>query len=475
MKKLLLILVACISFLAVYGQTINGEKIVCPKKSYTYTYTLSSAATRDIGVSIFSNSGATSTSFYTIKKGESKFTFNVIWDDIPTPFASITVTPTDGITKTVTLQNITIASIGTGTKPTYFSSTPAASNGIIKIPLGQAGVLSMTVDPYLYYPNLNNNDSYKITDYKWTVGAQSIETKNKHSINYGAADLNQTAITVTAVGNACAKAYGGSISYKIERYFDLQIKSNSGANACPNTDASFSLQGIVPQGLVIEWIAGSNCTLVSGQGTVNATFRIGSANTKAIVKAKVTYAGFNATFENSAVWVGIPGKPNILASGSTSLIFPGRNMSTFTAVADGVDRINGFTFSISGAASIIRELIGGEVTIETSYVTYDSPFTLGIIACNKCGKSPISYINGTVKGSGDGVIPPMTEKSTTVSDNQPEIKSVKIYNLSGVLVYSDNAINGNFDIKSTSLTDGIYIIKKFDGQNKTSEKVMLKR
>lgn len=62
------------------------------------------------------------------------------------------------------------------------------------------------------------------------------------------------------------------------------------------------------------------------------------------------------------------------------------------------------------------------------------------------------------------------------SSNTPsDINTIRIYNLSGVLVYSNNAVNGTFDIGSTVLTDGIYIIEKFDGENRTSEKVILKR
>lgn len=242
---------------------------------------------------------------------------------------------------------------------------------------------------------------------------------------------------------------------------------------CTGTSVVYDIANFTGEYSNITWQPGINMTLNSAQGSY-ATYR-SSGNGKGIVKAKVKWNGKEYNLENSDVWVGIPEKPTIPGFGTIPQIFPGKSRNTFSARAGGADLTNGFIYSISGAASIIQVSIGGEITIETSNVTYDSPFTIGVIARNKCGQSSIYYANGIVKGSGGGDEPPMIEKRAISTSDDSEIKSVKVYNLSGVLVYSDNAVNGTFDIKSTVLNDGIYIIEKFDGENRTSEKVILKR
>lgn len=479
MKKLLFTFLACISSIVGYTQSITGNIIVCPKQSYTYTYTLPGSATKDIIVTIFINNGTISNNpqaNYTIKKGESKFTFNVIWNDIATSFAQIDAHTNDGVTQNAILNNITIASMS-NIKPTYFASTPAANNGIIKIPLGQTGVLNMTVNDFLYYLNLNNNPTYKITDYRWTVGTQSTEAKNKYAINYGVADLNQTLVSITPVGNACSKSYGGSISYTIQRFFDIQIKSNSGSVTCPNNNVSFSLQGTIPQGSTIEWIAADNFTLVSGQGTTNAIFRTGSTNSTATVKAKITYPGFSETLQNSEVWVGVPETPSGVSGFSNGKNFNFNSLYSLSAYES--KGATEYIWSITDGGEIRKYDVNGNRNVEM-YTSINvgwnqtKSFSLRVSARNKCGTSGERALTGYVTFSGPGGIDEFSLRSATI-ELEPEIKSVKVYNLSGVLVYSDNAVNGSFDIKSTVLNDGIYIIEKFDGENRTSEKVILKR
>lgn len=136
-----------------------------------------------------------------------------------------------------------------------------------------------------------------------------------------------------------------------------------------------------------------------------------------------------------------------------------------------------YIWTIQGAATIIQKNLSS-ITIQTKSSPLSASFSITVSTRNACGQSSSFTGYGTVRGTGgngDGPDLPINEKSVLAPIDQPEIKSVKIYNLSGVLVYSDNAVNDSFDIKSTVLTDGVYIIEKFDGQNRTSEKIMLKR
>lgn len=63
------------------------------------------------------------------------------------------------------------------------------------------------------------------------------------------------------------------------------------------------------------------------------------------------------------------------------------------------------------------------------------------------------------------------------SDIEKDINpvNVRVYDLSGKIVYTQNNVTGELDLRSTSLYDGIYIIEKYDGKNVTRDKVMLKR
>lgn len=56
-----------------------------------------------------------------------------------------------------------------------------------------------------------------------------------------------------------------------------------------------------------------------------------------------------------------------------------------------------------------------------------------------------------------------------------EFLNIKIYDIRGILVYSKQNISSTFNILDTNLSNGIYIIEKYDGRNKTTKKVLLKR
>lgn len=285
-----------------------------------------------------------------------------------------------------------------------------------------------------------------------------------------------------AIGTLTIKAsmtgIGQSFSKTIKIYPPIEIQT-SGEIFCTNSKVTCNLQ--VPAYLpspAIVWTGVDKFVLSSGQSSNIAAFTT-SGNGYGTIRAVITSLGRSITIENKKVWIGLPGKPSILGFSSIPQEFTGASRYTFKASAEGVNPTDGLTFSISGSASIVQVLTGGDITIETDYVTGgDSSFALTVTARNQCGQSSytgVGIVRGTGGGNSGGPDLPINEKSVLAPIDQPEIKSVKIYNLSGVLVYSDNAVNGSFDIKSTVLTDGVYIIEKFDGQNRTSEKIMLKR
>lgn len=247
-----------------------------------------------------------------------------------------------------------------------------------------------------------------------------------------------------------------------------------------NSEISYKIEGIVPEGAKITWTPISNLTYISGQSTTTVKLKApGSGCSK--IKVDIEYAGKKYTQENADIWVGAPPKFTLSS-------FP------FECGTAGRIGINNGTFGYSEKAfaesSVYWKVGGTDASLRSqtksscmAFCRWSNNISVDFTIINKYGTSISNTHQPVTSGNcpfpsdpGKGPIPiPGREKSISVPINQPETKSVKIYNLSGVIVYSDNAVDGSFDIKSTVLTDGVYIIEKFDGENRTSEKVILKR
>ncbi|QIK61487.1 T9SS type A sorting domain-containing protein [Dysgonomonas sp. HDW5A] len=254
---------------------------------------------------------------------------------------------------------------------------------------------------------------------------------------------------------------------------NFKIEPISALAVCSGGNASYKLAGY-GIGLDVEWRGSANMTLISGQGTANAIFK-STGNGAGIVSAFIKYKGENFICENSRVWIGPEASPTI--DGDLGSINTARLNSEYGFYAKGLPRntIGQYRWGY-GAKNSLKY-----IETDINFVVLKSPssgtsFMVTLSVENPCGWSPPSSIVYRINSGGKDKGPVYPLKNALVIDeDQPEIKSVKIYNLSGVLVYSDNAVDGSFDIKSTVLTDGVYIIEKFDGENRTSEKVMLKR
>lgn len=260
-----------------------------------------------------------------------------------------------------------------------------------------------------------------------------------------------------------SKTLGGSIvidSKEIKISPDFAITALERL-VCQESEVSYAVT--FPAGASVVWTPVERLSYISGQGTSTAKFKV-SGNGFAKVKAKVSYQGKEYNLENSDVWIG---KPGIISTSYPSTIIQG-DMHTFYADMTGTEGVTtykwvkdngmgGFYIGDDGYSATIRPTGGN-----------GSMFQFHVDVTNKCGKTSRYYSVRVSSG--------FEERSVSVEDiNQPELKSVKVYNLSGVIVHSNDAVNGSFDIKSTPLSDGIYIIEKFDGENRTSEKVILKR
>lgn len=245
-----------------------------------------------------------------------------------------------------------------------------------------------------------------------------------------------------------------------------------------NSEITYKIEGVVPEGAKITWTAISNLTYISGQSTTTVKFKTpGSGCAK--IKVDIEYVGKKYTQENADVWVGAPPKFTLsswpIPCGSAGAI-------KINNLALGYSEKALAESSVSWKASGVDAFIVSQTkTTCSAFCRWSDCIMVNFSMTNKYGTTsadtyyPVTTGACTQPDPGGPITQPIRERSALVPIDQPEIKSVKVYNLSGVLVYSNDAVNGIFDINSTVLTNGVYIIEKFDGESKTSEKVMLKR
>lgn len=251
---------------------------------------------------------------------------------------------------------------------------------------------------------------------------------------------------------------------------DFKISYVGDCVACANESKTYSVP--LPEGATVAWEAGNNLTLISGQGTANATFRT-SGNGYGVIKATVEY---NKVYNllNSDVWVGVPAAPTRIISSHG--ITEGCTLNSSGFLAE-------FEAEPNNYMAEYKWVFDGTVYPEwkTSYFRCKIPYMGTSITSfhevkasvtNKCGTSPTKTLSFYVKNQGGGGI-----LRSLSSDIEKDINpvNVRVYDLSGKIVYTQNNVTGELDLRSTSLYDGIYIIEKYDGKNVTRDKVMLKR
>lgn len=164
--------------------------------------------------------------------------------------------------------------------------------------------------------------------------------------------------------------------------------------ACAGENVSYTVNAI--SGATINWQPVANMTLVSGQGTANATLKA-SGNGYGKVKAIITYKGTNYTIENSDVWVG---KPAVTILPAESSGWYEQNTSyVFSAKIDGAGS-SGTTWKVEGNAQAMTKY--GKIM--TGYTgKKEGVFDITCTVTNVCGTDYKIYTGRLNPTSGPGI------------------------------------------------------------------------
>ena len=477
MKKLSLLFTLFLSVTFVYSQensaTISGEKRACPGKEYEYKFKLAKPATINLTPSITVENGTLlAKSENLIAKDGYFLTVFVQWDDKGYRDNKVlTIQTNEGDARfPVVVVSYAGTSAADHSNYLFYSSPYRLKDNVIKIPYAQTGTLNMSTAGAL--PLDPNNSANTTNKYVWDIPGQGkIETINKYNLQYGLTDLDGVTVKVYPFNELCdKKAYGDPYSVKIERYLDAKITTTE-KESCKNTNVTYKLEG-APSGSTIEWVPGDNVTIVSGQGSSSAIFKT-SSDGALTVNAVVTYMGKNITISNSDVWVGMPSAPTQIIGLEDEVTFTPSSSYVFKAI--GSIGATEYEWIVTGG-TILMENNKQLVTIKMDALGKKEkfkPFEITLFAKNKCGRSLPIIRSGGITSGGDDYEPYRLRNNILDSEFTPQ--SIKIYNLSGAIVHSQDNLSGDFDIKSTTLPDGIYIIEKSDGKERQSEKVILKR
>lgn len=471
MKRILSILVLIIIGSNLFSQELSsivGTSSVKPGSIYTYYIYFDQEVTKSTNISIVSNYGSfdkvggATTTTKTISSGN-YFTVTVFWQDKTAKDGYIIAYKVNEVGKTVELKGIVISKDATSQDASSTKPQP------------------LRIDKEVYseetfrlgFTDNDPNFNYSIQDYTYDESLLTIVSKDDLGITFIPKQIIGSTRTLVSIkikskfspaSPYISNEYSSTWSFPI---VGTAFITPNDKVACPGSKITYSITNFIGSYSDIKWTAGANTTLISAQNG-NATFQVsgdGYANVKASIKSR----GKDYNRENSEVWIGAP-NPTITVDAS-KLSF----LTTYNLYINNAGGATSYKWTLIGNAtfengSTTTTSTTNQIKIKTGANNDPGMGQILRVTCdvtNKCGT--------TTRSSNFMFVISGLRSASIENIDQPEIKSVKIYNLSGVLVYSNNAINGTFDITSTVLTDGVYIIEKFDGENRTSEKVMLRR
>lgn len=386
MKKILLMITLICGYMgSMWGQSfsISGPSNCNVNVSYNYYILLSAPAKSDLYFNLKASHGSCSPVAILISKGQRSGVFSVRW----------TSETTNGIITAATPGGAPATSPGVRVvkEGGVISDKGYTMSGPDVLHVLETGKYSLANYTLESSHKLEWHDLYKISNIEPVVKYGNFTKIEDYA--------NITPLTPSRDGQTVLKclikdASGKEIGHSDYKYVTVKepLIIPAANLIASNQNITYTLKDYYPSAS-ITWEAGSNMTLVSGQGTPTAIFKA-SGNGVGAVKATVTYEGKRYTVENSDVWVGAPLKP--LITPVFSKFFAG---SSYDVMITNVSPGSKVTWDISGAT--ITSQTENSVLIKVANFDLDGSVFIIATVENKCGTSR-SSISIPVKGLGGG-------------------------------------------------------------------------
>lgn len=395
MKKILLMITLICGYMgSMWGQisSISGNPNVVTGETWMYSLYFNSPLDADTNFIIKVEKGSFQYGKETekverIKKGVRRYDFFVTWGDTAADDAKVIAYKQGDLPSNIKTLKVKI----TGIPP---KPQPEEPKDILKGP-----EFTLPGDTITYHYHINGSVG-KEEDIFWYYNHDYLRrVSNKPADNFK---------TITFVVNYTDKdlqtrvqaVYNNTTSNSVNttiKGMPFTITSlgepivNLGVNNLYKLNVPAKLKGEK----TITWLAGNNMTLVSGQGTTNATFK-STGYGLGTVKTMVMYEGKSYTIENSVVEIVNPDA--ILITTDFSRFFAGNHYSAYIPnVLPGYK----YTWSISGATIVSSN--NNSVYFKVGNFTMDA--SVLITVTTQSGKRISKSIPVKGLGGGGGVYP----------------------------------------------------------------------
>lgn len=397
MKKILLMIALICGYMgSMWGQisSISGNPNVVTGETWMYSLYFNSPLDADTNFIIKVEKGSFQYGKETekverIKKGVRRYDFFVTWGDTAADDAKVIAYKQGDLPSNIKTLKVKI----TGIPPKPEPEKPK------EIIYGLAGPASVFPEDTITYHFHIQSNTIKEGDLSWYYeGDYYTRIPNKPQddfrtitfiVKYTDKDL-PTSVNVVYKGmNNFANTTIKGMPFTITSLGEPIV--NLGVNNLYKLNVPAKLKGEK----TITWLAGNNMTLVSGQGTTNATFK-STGYGLGTVKTMVMYEGKSYTIENSVVEIVNPDA--ILITTDFSRFFAGNHYSAYIPnVLPGYK----YTWSISGATIVSSN----NNSVYFKVGNFDLDASVLITVTTQSGKRISKSIPVKGLGGGGGVYP----------------------------------------------------------------------
>lgn len=495
MKKILLslivVLISSINLSAQEVKSLSGPTTVSAKSVHSYTLYLTDTLTKDtkfifeVSNGYFGKHNGTTYVEKEASIGENYINIDVYWADVEMVGAYLRAYEKSYPGKVVDIKNIKI---------TKTTSPVGDTSKAIELP-GELRFMISGDEVTFGYNKRPGYPFYKIEEWQYDHSLFQEVRKTDYSITLRLLDIKEP-IMRQAFVTKVQHDNSGTLKWDVNRLtwsFSIHgkpyIQNKESVICSGNTSYEIISPFISNTRSKIEWNAGENMKLISNKDFYSATYSsIAPGKTK--VTATVTLDGkdddkdFHREYviENSDVWVGPPHKS---PGGTRPAILCG-NLARFEAnlpnlYPEGASKESTYKWNTSDR---IAESTRTSISIQTQYT--NSTVCASVEITNKCGTTKGEESCVSTKGNcggtplnpdkpgngpiGQGGLDPGLRSAVAP---EPQPTNIRIYSYpTGSIVYQKkNTVN--FDIQSTNLGEGIYILEMTDQEgNVTREKVM---